>query len=73
MRSAPRRARWVGYVALWLATAVLASAVRSAIPLAYQELATVVAVIVLACFMVAILIPQAKPIARTLRDWRSQL
>jgi hypothetical protein len=43
------------------------------IPAAYQELATVVAGIILAGFMVAILVKEAKPMARTLRSWRDQL
>lgn len=73
MDNAPRWVRMVGYVALWLATAVLASAIRSLIPPAYQEFATVVAGVILAGFLVAILVKQAQPMARTLRSWRDQL
>jgi hypothetical protein len=73
MSNAPRWLRWIGYLGLWLATAVLASALRSAIPPEYQEFATAVGVVILAGFMVAILVREAKPIARTLRYWRSQV
>jgi hypothetical protein len=73
MSNLPRGVRRVGYVVLWLATAVLASATRSAIPAGYQELAPLVAGLIFAGFTVAILVKQAKPMARTLRSWRDQL
>ena len=73
MGSAPRWVRVVGYLVLWLAIAVFASALRSLIPREFQELATVVAVAILAVLLVAILVRQAGPMARTLRSWRDQL
>jgi hypothetical protein len=73
MDSAPVWFRRLGYVALWLATAAGAWLIRSAIPPTYQALATVVASVLLAGLMLAILVKQAKPMARTLRSWRDQL
>ena len=73
MDNVRRWVRPVGYVALWLATAVLASALRSSIPPADQGFATAVAVVILAVFLVAIVVKQAKPMAQTLRGWRDQL
>jgi GNAT superfamily N-acetyltransferase len=61
------------WIALWVASVIAARYLRSFIPVQYMGAATVIGSVVLFCLLMAVLIQNIGPMARTLKDWRDQL